>query len=560
VGSPNKTPSGKLIDLLSELADGELDDGSREELSTILRADDRALAFYYEWISLHALLHLDLTQGGADVVALRNATDPRTTQPPVWRLVLLSSLPGVLAACLLLAIIGRGHFSAPDVESIARFEREQALKRFRTPTEKTVAVLSEASEPVWIGDDGPQVGAGLPARHLSLEAGVVQLEFVSGSIVVLEGPAEIDLVSPMQIDCQKGRLRVCVPSQAHGFTIDTPTQRTIDLGTEFAVNVTDQNLTEIHVIDGEVEVHPLERKPTNNASPPATPRGFNAAARTRLTVGMGMRAEGDSEPTAMPAQAQSFVGTQELQELLRRGLSSRQSEWLDASRALKTDDRVLLYYSFEGHEAWDRALHNDGPIRKKTLDGAIVGGKWTEGRWPWKHAIEFKRTSDRVRTEVLDECKSITLACWVRIDGFDRRLSALFMTDGHEHGEVHWQFTETGQLLLCVKTETELASEYLSDSALRLTDVGRWVNLACVYDGQAGKVTHYLDGQPVGSLPIAKQVPLRFGRTELGNWQSAKWSMTDRVRGLNGRMDEFVLFNRPLTSEEIAEFYRTGRP
>src|SRR5262249_10888427 len=151
-----------------------------------------------------------------------------------------------------------------------------------------------------------------------------------------------------------------------------------------------------------------------------------------------------------------------------------------------------------------RVLRNRSQADLPSLNGAIVGCHWTEGRWPGKAALEFKGVEDRVRLDGPGEFRSMTLSCWVRIDGFDRRLSSLFLTDGHDIGEAHWQFTNNGQLLLGVEAEHLHSEEYLSPSLLRPTDLGRWIHLACVYNDEAREVVHFIDGERVCSIPIVK--------------------------------------------------------
>jgi hypothetical protein len=80
-----------------------------------------------------------------------------------------------------------------------------------------------------------------------------------------------------------------------------------------------------------------------------------------------------------------------------------------------------------------------------------------------------------------------------------------------------------------------------------------------VYDREAGMVTHYVDGQPVDTLPIHKHIVLRFGDAEIGNWQAEDF-IDHRIRSLNGRLDEFVLFRKALSAERIREMYKVGQP
>ncbi|MGL4513851.1 MAG: LamG-like jellyroll fold domain-containing protein [Lacipirellulaceae bacterium] len=409
-------------------------------------------------------------------------------------------------------------------------------------------MVAEAVDARWAKGSEHPVGSPLSTGTLRLEQGIVQIDLLSGANLVVEGPAEIDLVSPMRVAFRKGRLRAHVPHQAIGFTVDTPSDRVVDLGTEFAVNVANGE-TEIHVLDGEVRVEDALEPPRTGPAPQSTV----------LTLGMGLRRSFDGALGPIQADPVSFVGSRRLMELSSSDSATRRDEWLRRSAATAQDPHTIFYYGFDGQDAWDRVLLDSSQPDDANLDGAIVGCRWVEGRWPWKRGLEFKRTNDRVRLNVAGEYKSVTYSCWVRIDGFDRWLSSLVLTDGHDAGEPHWQFTETGQLLLGVKAGDEPSQEYLSPSALRLTDLGRWVHLACVYDGPRGRVTHYFDGKEVSAHEVKKPTTLRFGPTQVGNWESRGF-IDHLVRNLNGRVDELLLVDRPFSSEEVNELYLSGRP
>src|SRR5262249_30239345 len=89
---------------------------------------------------------------------------------------------------------------------------------------------------------------------------------------------------------------------------------------------------------------------------------------------------------------------------------------------------------------------------------------------------------------------------------------------------------------------------------------GQWVHLAVTYDHDARRVTHYVDGRPVAAEPVRSDLPLRFGDAELGNWNVAGYPNNAPVRYLSGCMDEFMLFARALSEEEIDRLYVQSRP
>ena len=51
------------------------------------------------------------------------------------------------------------------------------------------------------------IGATVPPKLLTWEAGLIQLEFYCGATVVVEGPASIEILDAMRVVCRSGKLR-----------------------------------------------------------------------------------------------------------------------------------------------------------------------------------------------------------------------------------------------------------------------------------------------------------------------------------------------------------------
>ena len=182
--------------------------------------------------------------------------------------------------------------------------------------------------------------------------------------------------------------------------------------------------------------------------------------------------------------------------------------------------------------------------------------QWTQGRWPGKGALEFKRISDRVRIRVPGDHSALTLSAWVRIEGFERWLSSLILADGWEPGEVHWQISDKGEMILGVSGWANA----FSPPVIQPSDLGRWLHLAVTVDTAAGQIVHYVDGEPVMEKTDIKatKIPLRIGDAEIGNWQSQ--GRGNAIRSLNGRIDEFGIFARAFTAGEIRALHAAGMP
>ena len=85
---------------------------------------------------------------------------------------------------------------------------------------------------------------------LVLREGMAELLFDTNTKVVVEAPAEFELVSKEQIYLRYGRLYATVPVEGVGFSVNTSNSRIIDLGTEFGVNADAYGNTVLHVMKG----------------------------------------------------------------------------------------------------------------------------------------------------------------------------------------------------------------------------------------------------------------------------------------------------------------------
>jgi len=223
----------------------------------------------------------------------------------------------------------------------------------------------------------------------------------------------------------------------------------------------------------------------------------------------------------------------------------------------------------------------------------VVGCLWCPGRWPGKTALEFKRTSDRVRVNIPGQFDQLSFATWVRIEGLNNWFSSLILSDDWDPGEAHWQLTMHGEIELAVCETIEAlhdgesspapnlerqespqdhtvwrakGSDYRTSPILGPSYLGQWVHIATVYDKDHNFVAHYLNGNCVAQKKLRLPIPLRIGSATIGNWALTK-QLLDKpprilnpTRSLNGRIDEFVILQRALSGEEIKQMYELGKP
>jgi hypothetical protein len=248
--------------------------------------------------------------------------------------------------------------------------------------------------------------------------------------------------------------------------------------------------------------------------------------------------------------------------------------WQSHRNTLAQDPRLIAYYSFD--QAMPGALiQNLSMPRNAELDGAAVLAAPVAGRWPGlKSALEFHRPGSRVRVNIPGEFPAFTFACWVRIDSLDRWYNALFMGDGYETGEPHWQIRNDGKMMLSVMVDDTRPNPgspndagfhrvYFSPPMWDISMSGQWLHLASVFDPAKREVSHYVNGERISRQIIEDRFhikTLRIGNAEIGNWgQPFREDPTFAIRNLNGRMDELAIFKVALSDGQIQRLYQESR-
>lgn len=524
-------PSTEFDDVVAAVCHGSLSDEQARALNQLLRTQPAARDEYLFRVELHARLasDADLFLATEDAASSEGIADhskafvalplSRSRQKPVLGWVV------ALAACLTLLVGSWWEW---------RMRRQDERKG---ATSKAVAMLNEVVDAQWsAGMETPRTGGPLDPGWLRLKSGLAQVVFYSGARVVIEGPAEFQIISPTSASCQTGRLMAEVPPQARGFSITTPHLDVTDRGTAFGLDVR-SGVTEVHVFKGRVDF-----------------QTSGGTARQILQEGSAAVVERSRSPRLIPADATAFASLSDLRVRSVAAESSRHDQWRAASLRLDEDPSLLVHFDFEPVGLSDWRLPNASIGRATVPDGTIVGCQWVDGRWPTKHALEFRGVSDRVRLNVPGEFESFTLASWVRVQGLDRQFNSLFMCDGFDAGTLHWLIRDDGVLGLTVIGSG--AGHYqiaTSPPVLSLDQFGLWLHLAVVVDGNAKRVSHYLNGQLVSEKTLKIPPPFHIGTAELGNWNGRGFPADDpfMIRNFSGAMDEFCLFSRALPAAEI---------
>jgi hypothetical protein len=116
-----------------------------------------------------------------------------------------------------------------------------------------VATLSDSMNAKWADIASPvEKGTRLVTgeKRWLLREGYAELLFDNQARVVLEGPAEFQILAEDRVGLSYGKVYARVPQTAVGFSVYTPNAKIIDLGTEFGVQVEIGGNTQLHVLKG----------------------------------------------------------------------------------------------------------------------------------------------------------------------------------------------------------------------------------------------------------------------------------------------------------------------
>lgn len=515
----------RLETLLDAYFDQSLDSKECRELEQMLLGSSRARKMLHERAEQHGLLReWALREESISPLAMPREAP---TRRPVWQWV-----AGAVAACVALILLLPNDrpvgADTADAQGVTRSE---------------VALLAEVIGVEWaVGSDGLTAGEAIPKGPVEISKGMIRLDFYSGARVYLEGPAKLDLISPDLARLESGRLTARVPPPAQGFTILSDGLRVIDRGTEFGMSVGPDDC-QVHVFDGEVEVHPEDGETPMRSLLEGDALSFHAGNSTDLRADSG-----------------AFANPRALLKVAEQARERRWQEWTASTDQVCQSPGLSIYYDFRNLEDGDSVVDNLASGALPDTEGTLVGCERVPGRWREKPALGFARTSDRVRFRLDDTSQSATMVAWIRADSLPHDHNALLSTSPGEVGEIHWKLDREGRLLLGVRAEPERAFEAwersVSPPVITESELGRWMLVATVIDGEAGEIRHYVNGREVASTAMKRRPLIRLGRANLGNFDAALPSAPDAgfTRTFNGRIDQFAYFSRALSPEEIRAF------
>ncbi len=251
-----------LMELTGQFCDGTISPEQAERLEKLVAESDNARHYLRETFQVHCELAWEFGLGASSPIRAIDSIKANDVQRD--RELAVSAYAGRRRR-LWLSVAGAA--SAAAAITLVLMSTPKAPRHETQPASSQVAHIEKVNGARWRGDASAEIAQPLSAgRKLTLEQGLAQVRFESGAVMVVQGPADIELRSANAVSLRSGSLTAEVPPQARGFEVHTPNATLIDLGTRFGV-ACEAGQTDAEVFSGKVLLRadvggvPLGRKP-----------------------------------------------------------------------------------------------------------------------------------------------------------------------------------------------------------------------------------------------------------------------------------------------------------
>ncbi|WP_417749503.1 LamG-like jellyroll fold domain-containing protein [Rosistilla oblonga] len=274
-----------LLDLADLQIQGTATADQTAQLEAMLIHDPEAQREYLRYTLVHGQLGLTVpampdisaclppaTQSGK-AVSLKSTDDRRSTWP---------ALVAFAVAASVLVIVGI-RLAREPIEP----RQPIAAPAPKLQTQPMAFSYDHRKPPLgMVGTIGNRRDATGPLT-LTVEQGATDFQTQSGASLRVQGPALFGINARDSGVLFRGLVHAKLSDPASRFSVTTANLRILDLGTEFEVDVIDDQHIAVHVIDGQVDVQKRIRSPLFywNFDSPATTTADLAEAGSRLTYG-----------------------------------------------------------------------------------------------------------------------------------------------------------------------------------------------------------------------------------------------------------------------------------
>jgi hypothetical protein len=401
----------------------------------------------------------------------------------------------------------------------------------------------------WAGESPAPVTRG--PHHLI--SGVLKIDFNDRASLVIQGPADFEIVSDSNVVLTGGRLCATLPHTGASLTVTTPDMKAVDLGTEFGLDVRPGKQTYLEVFEGHVRAE---------ASAPGGKTSTETLSANQAIVS----ADGAIQPAA--ARPLVFVRAGEIAKVSAAD-NSPLRRWLGFSQSVRLDPDLIAYYPFDNRQQVPDELLNRAAATAGRHDGYFGNGPgstavphWDAGRWPGKDALSFGNGSPSgvcfADAADLIPPSSISVCVWLKRSELSKPVHFMHGTAANTvrfNLELMGSNDKPGLGLVGNTAYLTWSAKDIPSGAVLPTD-NRWY-LLCITADAAGATNFFIDGQPVSAAASGGTAGSPVEALVLGEPVTGTIGV-DLRDYFNGSVDELMIFKRVLSPEEIRRIYKAG--
>jgi hypothetical protein len=241
--NPSSTDTETLYTLFGSVFDGTISEENQRLLESSLASSAAARKLWFEFCDVECCLagkRECASSGGME--ASKIAPLQFAANSPKKRASISEYWSGLAWAAAAAVVFGFSLSQTP-------------LRSLRDPGP---AIFVGTHDALWASpsetfDPGDELRSG---HTLELLSGSVELKFRGGAVVSLYAPAIFQATSGNECFLKYGSLRALAQAKgSKGFTVQTPTARIVDVGTEFVASAFEDGQSRVEVKSGEVYVH-----------------------------------------------------------------------------------------------------------------------------------------------------------------------------------------------------------------------------------------------------------------------------------------------------------------
>ncbi|MEK7951082.1 hypothetical protein [Luteolibacter soli] len=256
----------ELIDLLERLSEGDLDESGRVQLADMLRKKPELRTVVTEhFLMARALSQLERTETdfaektATHVAKIAGESEFGFAKKVAGKIVRrrVAKAFAAAAAIALVAVPVTLLLRQPNQPEVVKDEPVKPEQSATPPPPVEPVEKLEVATLVRMNSEQGVVSSSRPVTEgekLEELTGLIRLDFKNGAVIAVEAPAELTVVSAMEINLKTGKLNGWCPDTAHGFKVTTDSADLKDLGTSFGITATQDGKAQFMVLDGEVEV------------------------------------------------------------------------------------------------------------------------------------------------------------------------------------------------------------------------------------------------------------------------------------------------------------------